>query len=208
MGAKTWMLVLCDGDPKGVLMAGPQLDRVATTAMAARLFPGEQLMPMEDSSLLYTCPPDDELIIGSFAGLTIIAAREFGIDYPSRLPQSFLQSAPAKRACLVAMHSAVDWFGYGVWQDGQLQRSLSLSPDDGIIENIGAPLPFEEPFWDGSHPSIDPDEDGEDDYPFAFHPLDLAEDALFALFGYRLEGEVSKEVRPESVALMRFKRQV
>lgn len=205
MGAKTWMLVLCDSDPKAILTAAPVLDRAATVAMAARLFPGETLTPMEDGSLDSTNPPDDELVIGSFAGLTVVAAAEFGIDYPSRLPASFLKAAPAKRVYLHAMHSVVDWFAYGVWQDGQLVRSLSLSPDSGILENIGTPFPFEEAYWAGSHPVNDPD-DPEDNYPLAFHPLELAEDALFSLFGYSLEGEISEDLDPEDVPLMRFKR--
>jgi hypothetical protein len=53
---------------------------------------------------------------------------------------------------LHAMHSATDWLGYAVWQDGVLLRSLSLSPDGGITEDIGAPLPFEASFWAGEHP--------------------------------------------------------
>ncbi|WP_433329831.1 DUF6928 family protein [Spirillospora sp. CA-294931] len=32
---------------------------------------------------------------------------------------------------------------FGVWEDGRLLRSLSLSTDGGIGENIGEPLPFE-----------------------------------------------------------------
>jgi len=205
MGAKTWMLVLCDSDPKDILTAAPVLDRTATVAMAVRLFPGEALTPLEDGSLNSTNPPDDELVIGSFAGLTVVAAAEFGIDYPSRLPASFLAAAPTKRVYLHAMHSVVDWFAYAVWQDGQLVRALSLSPDSGILENIGTPFPFEEPYWDDSHPVNDPD-DPEDDYPLAFHPLELAEDALFALFGYHLEGEISADLDPEDVPLMRFRR--
>jgi hypothetical protein len=35
------------------------------------------------------------------------------------------------------MHSVVDWFAYAVWIDGQLRRSLSLSPDSGIMEIVG-----------------------------------------------------------------------
>lgn len=205
MGAKTWMLVLCDADPKQVLMSAPVLDRAATIAMAARLFPGETLTPLPDGSLDDTCPPDGELVIGSFAGLTIVAAKEFGIDYPSRLALPFITAMPATFVYLHAMHSVADWFGYAIWKDGQLQRALSLSSDDGVIEDVGARLPFEEAFWDGTHPSIDPEYVDQAD-PVAFHPLDLAEEALFSLFGYRLEGEISKDVDPETITVMRFRR--
>ena len=88
------------------------------------------------------------------------------------------------------MHSVVDWFAYAVWSKGALQRSLSLSPDSGILEDIGARFAFEAPFWSGRHPAHDPGE-GDDEYPFPFHPLDLGEAALAELFGYQLEGEMN-----------------
>lgn len=195
--------MLCDGDPKRLLTAVPVLDRPATTAMAERLFPGEKLTPLDDGSLIDTCPADNELVIGSFAGLTIVAAKEFAIDYPSRLPLSFITATPATTVYLHAMHSVVDWFAYAVWQDGQLQRSLSVSPDSGIIEDIGVRRPFESPFWEGQHRVCDPEEEGA--YPLDFHPLEMGEAALSDLFGYRLEG-VMEDVLPETVALMRFQR--
>lgn len=72
-------------------------------------------------------------------------------------------------ARLHAMHSVVDWFAFGVGQDGQLQRSLSLLPDNGILENFGPKLPFEEPYWNGQHPAVAPGEDP-GDCPMPFHP--------------------------------------
>ncbi|MFD4655933.1 DUF6928 family protein [Kitasatospora sp. NPDC058444] len=54
---------------------------------------------------------------------------------------------------LHAMHSVVDWLAFGVWEDGRLVRSLSLSPDSGIIEDIGEPLSFEVPSWARERPA-------------------------------------------------------
>ena len=103
------------------------------------------------------------------------------------------------------MHSVVDWFAYAIWNEGKLRRSLSLSPDSGLLEDIGARLPFEEPYWAGAHPALDPDEDS--DYPFVFHPLDLGEAALLDLFGYQLEGLLdTSQIDPDEISLMRFKR--
>jgi hypothetical protein len=86
------------------------------------------------------------------------------------------------------MHSVVDWFAYAIWAgDGTLRRTLSLSPDSGIIENIGAPLDFEEPYWAGLRPVETTGFSGQP-YPLLFHPLELAEDALRALFGFNFEG--------------------
>ena len=205
MGAKTWMLVHSDSPPKPLLRANPSLDREASTALARRLFPSEKLKPLPDGTLSFTNPPDDEVVIGSIAGVSIVAAREFAIDRPSELPTSFLTRMPTGTTYLHAMHSVVDWFAFAVWENGTLRRSLSLSPDSGIVEDIGVRLPFEEPYWAGEHPAVDPEEEYE--YPFPFHPLELGEATLAEFFGYQLEGFVNSSLlEPEHVPLLRFKR--
>lgn len=205
MGAKTWMLAYCTGTPRDILKNQPKLDRDATVAAARKLFPSHVLTAMPDTNLCFTCPSDDEIIVGSFPGLVIVAATEFGIDAPSKLASGFVEAMPGHAVYLHAMHSVVDWFAFAIWRDNQLQRSLSVSPDNGIIEDVGSREPFEEPFWAGQHPAIDPDDDP-DDYPLKFHPLELGEAALLALFGYQIEGAGPQEVRPEAIPLMRFKR--
>lgn len=206
MGAKTWMLVYCNESVSEALRTNPELDRVATVEFVKKLFPSETLKPLADVDLSYTCPPDDELIVGCFSGLNIIAAKEFAIDYPSKLSAQFLDPALGNTLYLHAMHSTVDWFAYAIWRDGKLQRSLSLSPDSGVLEDIGTKLTFEEPYWNGQHPAIDPEED-DSAYPFVFHPLELAESALLEFFGYQLEGVIdSSQIEPERIPLMRFKR--
>jgi len=209
MGAKTWMLVYADGSARDVLAAGPALDRPATSRLAARLFPKDRLEPLADGSLSCTSPPDDEIHIGCFPGLSIAAAKEFGIDRPSRLPPQFLKGAESKTVYLHAMHSVVDWFAFAVWRAGELERSLSLAPDNGILEDIGQKLPFELPYWSGQHPAIDPRDAGEGDppYPFPFHPLELGEAALREFFGYQLEGIIDPSLlEPDAVPLVRFQR--
>jgi hypothetical protein len=206
VGAKTWMLVYSNGSAKTALGTLPVLDREASVELANRLFPSEKLESLPDGTLSFTNPPDDELVVGSVSGVSIVAAKEFAIDRPSQLPAVFLLQAPPGITYLHAMHSVVDWFAFAVWENGKLLRSLSLSPDSGIVEDIGDRLPFEEPFWAGKHPAIDPDEE-EDDYPFPFHPLELGEAALAEFFGYQLEGFVDPSLlEPEQIPLLRFKR--
>jgi len=75
------------------------------------------------------------------------------------------------------------------------------------MEDIGAKLAFEEPYWAGQHPVGDGDDVEEGAYPLPFHPLELGEAALAALFGYNLEGMPDPALLdPETVALMRYKR--
>ncbi len=206
MGAKTWMIVLADSDPREALADKPQLSLEATQKLANTLFPGEKLEQIADGDLSFTCPPDDELHIACFPGVSVIAAKEFGIDYPSKLHQRFIDAAGSGTVTLHAMHSVVDWFAYAIWVNGKLVRSLSLSPDSGIMEDIGKRLPFEEPYWSGEHQDVDGDEI-EDAYPWPFHPLDLGEAALKDRFGYQLEGYIdSSMLDPGAIPLVRYKR--
>ncbi|MGD9645623.1 MAG: hypothetical protein AB7U73_07920 [Pirellulales bacterium] len=206
MGAKTWMLVYAESDARAALRTQPQLDREATHRLASKLFTGEKLEPLGDGDLYYIAPDDDELSVGCFAGVSVIAAKEFAINHPSKLGRSFVAAGGRGHIYLHAMHSVVDWFAYAHWSSGNLLRSLSLAPDDGILEDLGQRLPFEEPFWSGQFPAVD-DEEEEDAYPFPFHPLELAEAALRELFGFQIEGDVDCTLlEPESIPLVRYKR--
>jgi hypothetical protein len=91
-----------------------------------------------------------------------------------------------RRICLHAMHSVVDWLAFAVWEDGELVRSLSVSPDDGVLEDIGERLPFETPYWDGRFPLGDDDDN--EPYPLPFHPLEMGERTMRELFGFHAEG--------------------
>ena len=105
------------------------------------------------------------------------------------------------------MHSVVDWLCFAVWEDGELVRSLSLSPDSGIMENIGQPYAFELPFWAGEHPVTPvPGWPDQGPYPLPFHPLVLGEQALRALFGFVIEGMPEPaDIDAEAVAMRGFR---
>lgn len=206
MGAKTWMAVYSDGNAKQMLASRPELGRNASFEFAVKLFPTESLQPLEDGSLLFTNPPDDEILVGCFPGVSVVAAKEFAIDYPSKLPSTLVDATKGNTVHIHAMHSVVDWFAYAIWKNGELVRSLSISPDNGVMEDLGAKQPFEIPYWDGKHPAVDPEEEP-DGYPLPFHPLELGEAALLDFFGYQLEGVVDPaHLEAEEIPLMRFKR--
>jgi hypothetical protein len=198
------MLVHANVKIAETLRNNPKLDREASLRLATRLFPKEKLVAIGDGDLSNTFPPDNELHVGCFPGISILAAREFGIDRPSTLPERFITAGSAGTTYLHAMHSVVDWLAFAQWTNGKLVRSLSLSPDSGLMEDIGARLPFEQPFWSGEQPSHD---DEDDEYPFPFHPLEMGEAALRDFFGYQLEGEIDPQLlEPESIPLLKFKR--
>jgi len=201
------MLVYSNGSVAEILRAKPKLDRKKSAAFAQQLFPTAELEMIDDGNLAYNCcPRGKDIYVGCFPELRIVAAKEIGVDYPSKLPISLLNPNYGEIVYLHAMHSVVDWFAYAIWEKGKLIRSLSLSPDNGVIENIGTQREFESPYWSGEHPVFEP---GEEDpsYPFVFHPLDLGDAALLDMFGYQLEGyDDSSPIDPEKIPLLGFKR--
>ncbi len=204
MGAKTWMLVYSDGDPRDTLVRRPPLNRDASARLARSLFRPSRLISLNDVDLGDTQPRDGNIHIGCFDDVAVIACEEIAIDYPSQLPGRWLDRGP-RVVTLHCMHSVVDWFAFAQWREGVLTRSLSVSNDHGEIENIGKPFAFEVPYWAGDYPmEVWPDDDGENMLPF--HPLDLGEAALLALFGYQLEGDGSAPLDWSELPLLAFSR--
>lgn len=188
MGAKDWMLFYASDDVSKVLRAAPKIDREATAAFVERLYPSHDIRPIEDGNLHYGNPPEGKVYAGVLEGLSIICTWDAAGDSYAALPEHFVTEAAGRTLYLHAMHSVVDFFSYAIWEpDGTLRRAYSLSPDSGVIADVGTPLPFEEKYLAGD-PEFLESLDSDDEYPFRFHPLDLAEAALRALFGFNYEG--------------------
>jgi hypothetical protein len=190
MGAKTGLLAFADGDIRPALAAGTRPDRATTEALVRQAHPGCLVDAAGDSTLIDSVyPPDDITYATSLPGLDLFCARQFMVDQPSALPEHLREMAAGRRIVQHSMHSVVDSLAFAVWEDGTLVRSLSLSPDGGILEDIGEPYEFELPFWAGEHPvELAPDRGAQEPYPLPFHPLELGEEALRALFGFVMEG--------------------
>jgi len=189
MGAKDWMLLYAGGEIRPILRSAPAIDRDATQALVRRLYPAHRMAETADGTLLEQAnPPDGQIYAGCFPGLAVVCTRDAATDRPSQLDRRFLDEAAGRTVCLHAMHSVMDWFAYAVWaRDGTLLRALSLAPGSGIIEDIGQPLAFEELYWAGERPAVTGDS-ADPPCPLPFHPLELAEGALRALFGFNYEG--------------------
>ncbi|MEV5603852.1 hypothetical protein AB0L33_20645 [Streptomyces sp. NPDC052299] len=198
MGAKTALLAYADGDVAPVLKAAGEPRAPRTAELVARVFPGRGLVSTEGDVLAEsTYPPDGITYAASFTGVDVVCDRRLMFDRPSGLPVHHLEAAQGRRVILHAMHSVSDWLAFAVWEEGRLRRSLSLSPDGGIVENVGDPFPFEAPYWAGDRAM--------EGYALPFHPLELGNEALRSLFGFLLEGSPSPEdVDADKVTLLGF----
>ncbi|MCB2134454.1 MAG: hypothetical protein KDE08_00680 [Rhodobacteraceae bacterium] len=186
MGAKAWFVAYYNCDPKEILRDGPKLDRAASLALAKRLLPGIDWPEGGEGSLDFLNPNEGEVFVGDYGDLKIVAHLELGADRLSEIDPRWHNATFGSTVYVHAMHSMVDFFAFAVWKDGTLVRSLSVSPDSGVMEDIGAKLPFEMPYWEGQH-SVETEE-GEEPYPLPFDPLELAEQSLLAHLGFQFEG--------------------
>lgn len=189
MGAKTALLAFTDGDLRPALLGATPSDPAEAEALVREILPGYDVALVDGSTLEATYPPDDITHVTLLPGAELLCDRRLVLSRPSELPEHLLRAGAGRRIIMHGMHSVVDWLCFAVWEDGKLVRSLSLSPDAGIEENIGEPYDFERPYWEGLHPveSI-PGLPNQGPYPLPFHPLDLGEEALRNLFGFIIEG--------------------
>lgn len=185
MGAKTAMLVYADGDvATGLTGAADFADEASAAELLGLLWPparirpdGEEPWDLGDAVF----PPEGRACALSTPEVDVLCDQALMLDRPSQLPAHLVDASMGRTLYLHAMHSVVDWFAFAVWRDGALVRSLSLSPDDGVLEDTGERLAFEQPFWAGEHPAGG-------DYALPFHPLELGEHALREFFGFNIEG--------------------
>jgi hypothetical protein len=208
MGAKTALLAFAEGDIRPALLGATRSERAETEALVRQVHLG-YLVASADEGTLLDCvyPADDITYATALAGAELFCDRRLVLDRPSQLPEQLRRAGAGRRIIMHGMHSVADWLCFAVWEDGRLIRSLSLSPDGGVRENIGEPYDFELPYWAGEHP-VEPVPGWPDQrpYPLPFHPLELGEEALRALFGFILEGHRQPDdIDPDTVHLHGFR---
>lgn len=207
MGAKTWIIVYSNGDIPSLWQDNLQLKTETSTEILKALFPDKKFQAIENGDLAFTNPDKGKIQLADFGNFLIVATAEVALDYPSKIPQHFINYSNYSHIYVFAMHSVVDWFAFAIRKDKKLVRSLSLSPDSGIMEDIGEKMPFELEYWSGKHP-VNDSEDEEDQYPLPFHPLDFGEAVLLNLMGYQYEGyEHLNKIDPETVEMLCFQQQ-
>lgn len=207
MGAKTALLAFADGDVREALRGAAPAERGEVEALLRRVHPAYAIEPDGDTTLFDDVyPPDDVTHATVVRGAEVLCDRRLILDRPSELPGHLLALGAGRRIVMHGMHSGSDWLCFAVWEDGELVRSLSLSPD-GVVEDIGEPYGFERPYWAGEHPvEPAPGLPDEGPYPLPFHPLELGEEALRTLFGFVVEGVPGPhDIDAEAVHLHTFR---
>ncbi|THV28442.1 DUF6928 family protein [Glycomyces paridis] len=183
MGSKSAVVYLGEGLPADALRALPEPDMERSTLLAAELLGGPvaALEPRPLSEAVW--PERGTVVAGCFPGFDLVAHQDLALDRPSDLSAWIADLSPSGDAYGVFMHSVVDFGAFAVWEGGELRRSLSLSPDSGVMDDLGEHFPFEAPFWAGYRAM-----DHAPEYPLPFHPLDLGNEALASCFGFTVEG--------------------
>ncbi|WP_405059320.1 hypothetical protein OG474_42260 [Kribbella sp. NBC_01505] len=201
MGSKAGVIMFAERDPREVFQGDLTIDQAQSQRLAEGVL-GAAAEEVEILPLDLAIWPNPGIVgAASFEGLELVSSLGFARSRPSELTEVVSRLSAGRDAYGVFMQSTDDSMGIATWKDGQLLRALSMSPDAGVIEDIGERLPFEDPFWAGEHPLTHAP-----DYPLPFHPSDLGNEALKAFFGFILEGSLDDTVfDPEDVEIPVFK---
>ncbi|MBP2337368.1 hypothetical protein JOF41_003546 [Saccharothrix coeruleofusca] len=204
MGTKAAMVVFSENDPRKSFRVHLKLNRGESRRLAEKFF-GSVVEEVRTRSLDDAVwPAPGIMCVAHFGELEIICSRELGLRQPSQLTDRIRDLAGNKRAYGVFMHGVEDWAAFAVWSSGRLVRSISLSPEGGVIEDLGERMEFEEPFWQGKRPLKQ-----SRDYPLPFHPVEFGNEALKTFFGFILEGWEGKDCfDPEEVDVIAYRRRV
>lgn len=203
MGAKDFLLIYADGQVGPILESGPVLDRAGTDSFVRRVYGGRVSAELGEGKLAEDCSPKRyQIYAGCFPEIDILCTLDAGLSTPSRLDDVFLREARRRDLYLHTMHGVSGWFSYAHRDEsGRLRRSLSVSSQTGVVEDIGPAMPFEHDFWSGRRP-VQQDDLLDGDLPVPFNPLEMGEDALQYLFGFGLE--YYSKVDPWSIPLLGY----
>lgn len=124
MGSKASLLAFARQRPRAALRPGLVADEAEARLLAATVLAVEGLEPAGPRVLDEVVRPKPRLVCaGQFADVDILTSQDLGRSCPSELAEYVSRTG-----------------------------SLRLSPDEGVIEQIGNPLPLERGFWAGQHP--------------------------------------------------------
>jgi hypothetical protein len=185
MGARAALLSFATGLPRDALIGYPEPDVARSRALVEAAFPGREIVVEAETNLdVAIYPSVGSACAGVFGDVAVLTGGDLARGQPSELTDLVLRLAPDSQACAVLMMSVVDWYAFAVWDRGRLIRSFSASPADGVLEDVGEPLPFEAP---------------------GATPIERANEALRTYLGFVQEGRWERDgLDPEELTLTKF----
>lgn len=200
MGARFALLGFTDGETP-LDLRNQVADPERSAAIAKRLYPRTGYCKDAEVSLADGgWPPRGEFGIALFPSAVLIATIDAHLYNPTKLHPRYGKAGLGRTMLLVTQRSYNDMSAYARWEDGRLVRSLSVNPIGKVWEDRGTPAAFEHRFWAGDHPVSD-------DYPLPFHPLEMGEAAVEALFALVYEGVLDPGlVQPDEIVLDVYRR--
>ncbi|MEH3154749.1 MAG: hypothetical protein PGN29_05185 [Gordonia paraffinivorans] len=206
MGANAGMLWFVDSDdPIADLRFGVRNDPDAAGRVAQGVV-GESVLVARGETTLdrAAAGPDDEIAVGVFGRITVIAGATVATDFPSQLPDSLIAARPAQVVHLIVTDLERSFGAFASWENGSLRRSFASNPVD-IAENIGLPYVFEREFWAGERPLRYSEGAMPDPQALPFHPTEFADQASTHWVGLRLTPPFGPDVvSPETIPVSRF----
>jgi len=96
----------------------------------------------------------DRLVVGAYDGAAFLGDPDIGCTCLDprgnpRLP-AIVQAFPKAEILQVALHSVVNLWSYTYYVDGVLKRAFGGCADEGVMIDIGEPLPEERPHFERS----------------------------------------------------------
>ncbi|RVW06415.1 DUF6928 family protein [Rhodococcus spongiicola] len=174
-------------------------DRDAAQALAVQLHPGLEVTRLGDESLSEATELEEgEIVVGCFAGVSIVRTGESLPPAPSSLVEHWIDPTGSRHTYLYSSSSVTgvgSWGAFAHWDGAELKRSFSATPIH-IIEDLGLPQVWERPFWAGEHPMQPSVDVLPDPQTLPFDPAEFAEAASRAWLG--------EELNPASISVSRF----
>jgi hypothetical protein len=85
-------------------------------------------------------PPPEAAFAASHPGVDVLASRRLWDDRPD-----LTEMSRGRHAVLFLTSAITNWVTFASWTDGEVVRALSANERRGVVQDVGAPLPFELP---------------------------------------------------------------
>jgi Family of unknown function (DUF6928) len=138
------LMVISDGAVPEALRAvfdaepdPPAAEALVRTAFPiARVVAADSVVPL--SEVLQ--PPGESAFAAAHPGLDVLVSRRLWDDRPD-----LAEMSRGRHAVLFLTSPVTSWVTFASWTDGEVVRAVSASERRGVVQDVGAPLPFEVP---------------------------------------------------------------